>query len=178
MSRETTGRVTEAAELRREFDQAFAVPTRHETRDLVKLLAVRAGGEPYALRLTELSGLVRDRRVMPVPSSAPEMRGVAGLRGALVPVYDLGALLGHGVGEHPPIWLALVGKGREIALAFEKLEGHIEIARSDLSPADGLREGARVVVRTPDATRVVIDIPVLLERIKRRLRASESRKER
>jgi len=44
--------------------------------------------------MAEVSGLFADKKVTRLPSPVSELSGIAGLRGAVLPVYDLAMLLG------------------------------------------------------------------------------------
>ncbi|HUB07209.1 MAG TPA: chemotaxis protein CheW [Myxococcales bacterium] len=122
-----------AAALRAAFDRSFAeapAPAGPATEDL---LAISIEGQPYALRLSELAGLFADRRVSPLPSPVPELLGLAGLRGRLLPVYDLRRMLGHSP-TRDCRWL-VVAAAAPVALAFDELEGHVRLAREAIAAA-------------------------------------------
>src|SRR5436309_1156564 len=86
------------SELRRAFDGTFAKAIRTAGGEAQEedLLAVRIFTHAYAIRVAEIAGIITSRKIVPVPSRRFELLGVAGLRGGLIPVYHLGALLGHG----------------------------------------------------------------------------------
>lgn len=122
-----------ARELRRAFDQTFAGAARAGGgEDSVSLLALRVAGDTFAVRIGEVAGLVPRQRIVPLPGPVPELLGIAGLRGGLVPVYGLGALLGYRAGGDPPPWTILVGP-ELIGLAFEAFEGYLRVARSEIA---------------------------------------------
>jgi purine-binding chemotaxis protein CheW len=154
--------------LRRDFDQAFAAPARRAQAGTEALLAIRVAGEGFALRLSALAGLFADRRIVPLPGTAPELLGIAGLRGGLVAVYDLRALLGFPRGESPR-WLALVRGGNLLGIAFDELDGSLQVDPHDVSPATGPahRGMAREVVRTGGVLRPVLDVASIVETIRR-----------
>jgi chemotaxis signal transduction protein len=147
------------ARLRADFDRSFAEPLRRHDEEHDELLAIRAGGRPYALRLSQTSGLHPDRPVTPLPGRLAALLGVAGFSGAIVPVYDLAALLGHPVAQQPR-WLVLAAGAPPLALAFHELDGHLQV------PADSIvtdnRHGAgtlRGMVALPGGTRSIVDLP-------------------
>jgi chemotaxis signal transduction protein len=155
------------AQLREDFDRSFTEPARQHDAEYVELLAVRAGGRPYALRLSQASGVHSDRPVTPLPGPQAALLGVAGFSGAIVPVYDLAALLGHAVPERPR-WLVLAAGKPALALAFHELDGHVRIPVSIIvDEADGhsgpdllrgmapLQGGIRPIVDLPAARAVV-----------------------
>src|SRR5689334_2101663 len=103
------------AALRAEFDGSFGQPVRPPDAEHAELLALRAGGRRYALRLAQTSGLHPDRPVTPLPGPVTALLGLAGFGGTIVPVYDLAALLGH-PGPDQPRWLVLAAGAPPMAL--------------------------------------------------------------
>lgn len=97
-----TAATDQLAALRRSFDEAFAVPPRLREEGLEHLLLIRVAGEALALKTLHVTGLVRIGRILPIPSRIPELLGITGIRGTLVPVFDLAALLGFHPGERNP----------------------------------------------------------------------------
>lgn len=114
--------------LRESFDRAFAEPLAPPGGATVDLLAVRVRGEPYVLCASEVEAVQVDRMITPVPSRNAELLGIIGMRGLIVAVYDLAALLGvEGVeGGEARRWLALA-KGSALAFAFDVFEGQLRV---------------------------------------------------
>ena len=151
--------------LRADFDRSFAEPARSHDHEHVELLLIRAGGRPYAMRLSQTSGVHPDRPVTPLPGPLPALLGLAGFAGAVVPVYDLAALLGHPVPERPR-WLVLAGGTPPLGLAFHDLDGHVRAETSDIvrearddEPADDRPGSVRGMVALAGGTRPIIDVP-------------------
>ena len=147
--------------LRADFDRSFTEPARQHDAEYAELLAIRAGGRAYALRLSQASGVHSDRPVTPLPGPQAALLGVAGFGGAIVPVYDLAALLGHPVPERPR-WLVLASGAPPLALAFHELDGHVRIPASTIvGEADGNagRDVLRGMVPLPGGTRPIVDLP-------------------
>ncbi len=170
-------------ELRRAFDQGFARPPAAAAGRLEDFLAVTIAGDAYAIRVPGLAGLVTDRRVVPVPSPVPELLGIAGLRGTLLPVYDLRALLGHTPAGEPPRWILLAGKSGGAALvglAVDRFDRHLRVAAEDLAPpAPGTaRAHLQGSIRLQDARIPIVELAAVIEDIERRTRASDPSKER
>jgi purine-binding chemotaxis protein CheW len=141
------------------------------------MLAIRAGGDPYAVQLAETAGLHADRRLTSVPGALPEMLGIAGIRGLLVPVYDLAALLGHGSASAPR-WF-LLAQGREaVGLAFDAYEQHIRLPQASLDAAGTTEPGdatapahkhLRGTLEVDGVLRPIIDVAALLRTLGARL---------
>ena len=151
-----TGRL---AGLREEFDRSFAEPLRRHDAEHAELLAVQAGGRPYALRLSQTSGLYPDRPVTALPGPLPALLGVAGFGGQIVPVYDLAALLGHPVPDRPR-WLVLAAGTPVLALAFHDLDGHVRVPAATIIAEGRQSTGCvRGMVELPGGTRPIVDVP-------------------
>jgi chemotaxis signal transduction protein len=161
--------VARVGELKRMFDQTFAEAPRSDAESPEgDLLAVSVGGDPYAIRLSEVAGLLSDRKVTWLPGSAIELIGLMGVRGALVPVYDLGALLGYSRAAVPH-WF-LIAAAVHVALAIDRFDGYLRVPREAVS-TESAPSGAkhsphvREVVRTAELVRPIIDMPSVLDAI-------------
>jgi chemotaxis signal transduction protein len=163
------------AQLRSAFDRSFSVPAQSR-EDRESVIQIRVGGEVFAVRAGHIAGLVKSRKIVPLPSRIPELLGVAALRGSLIPVYDLAALLGISPGVSGPSWLMLVPCDTPIGLAFDGFEGQQE--PEWLSGEQSARQHVRQLVRIGPAVRAVLDIPGLAETIRKRAGLVEPAKER
>lgn len=124
-----------AKELAAAFDQSFAEPARVQRSDRALALAIVAGGASYLLPLAEVSVIARAPKIVPLPNGRANQLGLAGLRGSLVTVVSLSALLGQPVSRVG--WLAVV---RGVALGFESIDGQVELTtgRPNLLDVDAL----------------------------------------
>ena len=161
----TSDRAT-VEELRRAFDESFALPRREQRAPVEALLLVRIGGHRYGLRMSELRGLHEGPKVKPFPSIAPPLLGITRLRGELMPVYSLARLLERGGDHLDHRWLvACEGSGTVIALAFNGFEGSIQVSDADLylpeRPAT-LPPHTCQVARLPDAPCYVVSTKSIL----------------
>ncbi|GGM29919.1 chemotaxis protein CheW [Dactylosporangium sucinum] len=157
------------ADLREAFDRSFTEPPRQEVAGHDDLLAIRAGGQRYALRLTQAAGLFPDRPVTRLPGPLPALLGVAGFRGSIVPVYDLAAVFGGtaagtGAGTGTARWLVLAAGAPPVALAFEALDGHLRVPRDRVveeATGHGPRGCLRGIVPLDDGARPIVDVPAV-----------------
>jgi chemotaxis signal transduction protein len=157
-----------AAELREAFDRSFAQAARSEIGAVERLLGIRIGADPYVLRLTELSGLFADKKISSLPSPVPELLGIAGFRDTVLPVYDLGMMLGCPRAAAPR-WMVVTAVAR-IGLAFDGFDGYLSLQDAIIVPEarTGTREGhVREILQTGVA-RPIIDLPSIFEAIGRR----------
>jgi len=145
------------------------------------LLAIRVSRDAYAIRVSEISGLATDRKIVAFPSPIPELLGVAGIRGALVPVYSLAMLLGYNAETERTRWLALCGTEDPVALVFSDFEDYVRVPLTQLYAAeqkDVARTHVEHVVRATDMVRAVVSIPLIRKTIQRRCANDSVSKER
>jgi purine-binding chemotaxis protein CheW len=134
---------------------------RHHEEQHAELLVVRAGGRPYAIRLSQTSGLHPDRPVTPLPGPLPALLGLAGFAGAVIPVYDLASLLGHPATGDRPRWLVLAIGAPALGLAFHDLDGHVRVPVGAII-GEAARDGRgclRGMVELPGGARPIVDVP-------------------
>ena len=112
-----------AAQLRQAFDSTFALPPSSASPQVEDLLTIRVAGDPYAIRLFDIAEMVSGRRVVSVPAVTPDLLGLAGIHGGIVPVFGLSSILGYGPDPGPPQWMIVCGSEDPIALAFSDFEG-------------------------------------------------------
>ena len=183
MNEATTVLSETAAALRREFDRSFASAPVTEIARLENMLAVRVGGDAYAIRVAEIGGMYADRRVVPLPSVMPSLLGMTGFRGQLAPVYDLAALLGYPP-RTPARWLVLVRGRHSVALAFDTFEAQLVVPPERVVTLSDAGNASRPHVRGAVAqgdgsVRPVLDLPSVLGDIQQRVEATHlSMKER
>ena len=151
-----------ATQLREEFDNAFSLPIQKDTLQSRHLLAIRIGGDPYALNPEEIAGLQVDRAIVPVPGVLPEWLGLAGIRGELVPVYSLAMLLGYEQSATTkPRWVALCGSKQLLGLAFDAFERHLNLTLPQIAAADPANiktEHVRSIAHADEVSRPVVSI--------------------
>jgi chemotaxis signal transduction protein len=165
----TTG--MSAAELRRAFDAGFADAPREARAGTLRFLGVRIRGDAFALPIDEMAGLHPAPRIVPLPGALPELLGLAGIRGSLVPIYALDALLGYGAAADVPRWIVLGAGHHAVGLAFAQLEGYFEVERADETSApEGARHGhVDEVVRVDGVSRGIVRVTSAIAALEARI---------
>ena len=172
-----------AAQLRAAFDRTFGLPPLLVAAEVEDLLLVRVAGVPYAIRLLDIAQIVSGRSVVAVPAVTPDLLGLAGIHGGIVPVFGLASVLGYGPDSGSPRWMIVCGTGEPIALAFSDLEGYLQLPTSALTADENFRAtGEHVkyvdqVASTPDGVRAVISIPLIVAAIRNRISQNRPTKE-
>ncbi len=153
-------------ELRAEFDSAFARLPAETGGGGERLIAIRIGGEAHAVRLREIAGVFADRPITAVPSRSRALLGLAGVRGAVVPVFDLGALVGTAPAVSPR-WIVIAARQR-LGFAFDAFEGHLALAEDTIVRA---REGSahvHEVARANDQLRPIVLLESVIAALERK----------
>lgn len=156
--------------LRRAFDQSFAEPVAESRVELERFLAIAIGEQEHAIRLAEIGGLFTARKIVPVPSAVSELSGIVGLRGALVPVYALSALLGHSVSHEPVRWFVTVGT---VGFSFSRFDGYVQAATGDVVAGRDANGVAHETLQVAGRPRPIVTLAAMVERIVLRVRALE-----
>jgi purine-binding chemotaxis protein CheW len=130
------------------------------------VLLARAGARRVALPLEHLVEVIDPGTAVVVPAREPSFRGLADLRGRLVPVVHLGALLDGGACPPHQSDAAVVISigGRILCLEVEAVE---EVTRGDMVPvpAGEALPWALGVVRAADGLVPILDIATVGSRL-------------
>lgn len=177
-----------AAQLRQEFDAAFALPPSPPASDLESFLAIRVAGQPFSLRVRQLRRLEAAGKIVTLPGAAAALIGLTGVQGRLTPVYALAAILGVGStpgnGSSPASsssanaarWIAVCGQTDLLGLCFDGYEGFVQVRTAELlwdatSPVSALTAGA---IRAGEALRPIIDLERVQADIRKRVQFPSS----
>lgn len=155
------------ADMRDEFDRAFANPIANAERKTEDYLSILVDGHPYAIPMAAVGALHTGVKISAVPTAVRELLGVATLRGTLVPVYDLGLLLGHAASATR--WL-LVARIEPVAFAFDSFDRHFRLDAASATVArDGGGQNVHGVVRSADRAWPLIDLQSVIAAVRQRV---------
>jgi purine-binding chemotaxis protein CheW len=143
----------------------------------VTLGCFEVAGRVYGLDVARLREVVRWQPATPLPGAPPLVDGVVDLRGAVIPIVDLGRVLaGASIDVTPRARIAVAEIGdRIVGLAVEAAIEVISVGESELSGPPDVAVGAgsnltASVVRRPDAEPIVV---LSLERVLDRIHGSD-----
>jgi hypothetical protein len=161
----------EASRLREEFDRVFAEAEPPPRRPGEGLLAVEVAGDPYALRLGDLAFLERGAAPAFLATGVPSFLGLAGLRGEVLPVWDLAGLLGYAPQPARPVWMACSAETPRWAAAFGRFDGLLHASDHELEPRQGegaaaLSRFARGICKVSGVCRPVLDLRLISQAIR------------
>lgn len=157
----------DVAEMRAAFDESFARPIEASRKQGDPALVISVGAGHWLLRLSDIAGVARVRPPLSVPGGSPALLGLTGVRGSLVPVYSLAALLG--LSETPKVdalWVALASHGGMVGLAFDSLIRHAQLDREAVHFAS---DGSSVC-RLDGAQLPIVDVAVVAATIRKERR--------
>ena len=172
-----------AAQLRQDFDHSFALPPSVASAQGEDLLMIRVAGDPYAIRLQDIAEIVTDRRVVAIPSVTPDLLGLAGIHGGIIPVFGLSSILGYAPDPGSPRWMIICDAEEPMALAFSDFEGYWRLPTSALHADENYRSTREHVkyvdkiASTPDGVRAVISMTLIMAAIRNRISQHRPTKE-
>jgi chemotaxis signal transduction protein len=105
----------------------------------------------------------------------PELTGIASLRGAMLPVYDLGLILS--LGASAGRWIVL-DAARTVGLSFGDFRGHVRIEAGRFAAhhdGQGATAASRFV-RADSGVHAVVSIPSLVDFIRQRAAGATARR--
>jgi purine-binding chemotaxis protein CheW len=143
--------------LRKNFDDTFAHAPAVASPQ-AEMLVFSVGGSDRAVRLGQIASVSRNPGTVAIPARAEAFLGVAGMRGAVVPVFSLAELLG--VPDTGSDWLLMVRGGttqETIAFACEAIRGYVRVEEDKNRTAEVVKVGTEYYP--------VVDLHALRERL-------------
>lgn len=123
-------------------------------------LRVIAGGEHYALPVPNVLEVSPLGEITPVPGAPPEVMGVRNLRGRVIPLVDLAAVLGLKAAEAPEWIVVSESEEHRCGLAVTATLDIAELGDLDDEADSIFLSGARLV----DGAMVgVVDVTAILD---------------
>ncbi len=155
----------------------IATVERHGVADAAvpsgQYLTLVLAGETYAIGTLAIKEIIEHAQMTRVPMLPGSIRGVINVRGAVVPVVDLGVKFGNGltaIGRRTCIVIAeleIEGEARDMGILVDTVNEVIEIAASDIEPAPAF--GARIradfiagMCKSKDQFIVILDLARVL----------------
>ncbi len=127
------------------------------------------GGTSFLAAASEVQEIMTAPRPVPVPLAPPAIAGLINLRGQIMPVVELGRLLGEAERPDAPLGVVVRAGTEAFALLVDAVHDVVEISPTMLHPppvnlAGAARALTRAVCPLPDALLLVLD-PIGLWRL-------------
>lgn len=140
-----------------EFDARFAEPEAVPTLPGFDVLAITLADRAHAIRLGEISGVYAARPLASLPGAPPVLLGLMGIRGALIPIYGLSALLGLD-GTRAPRWIVMRRASPFVGFGVDSVQGIRRVPDSSFIPDAASRAPLDGVVRLGDHLRPLVSL--------------------
>ncbi len=138
-----------------------------------EFLTCRLGAETYGLDILGVQEIRKLDHVTRVPRVPPFVRGVINLRGAIVPIVDLGLMFGfpEPLDLESASAIVLNAQGRLVGLAVTAVSDVIALAQEEIAPPPELGNRAVAsailgIATQEDSSLLLLDIEHLLARIR------------
>ncbi|OGQ91021.1 MAG: hypothetical protein A2289_00790 [Deltaproteobacteria bacterium RIFOXYA12_FULL_58_15] len=136
---------------------------------MLELLAFWAGDEEYGVEIVQIQEIIKVPVITPVPRAPACVLGIISLRGTIVPVADLRAILGMSPlpAARASRILVLRGDGEPVGLLVDQVSSVVRLEREAVQPvprtmqrqAGDLLQG---VGRDEDRMLIILDLPTVL----------------
>lgn len=131
-----------------------------------RLLVLRLGSRRYGIELERVREVISFRGATRLPGAPPTVAGLINVRGTVVTVLDLGALLDLAVAAVPGATVVLLEQGGRVvgAAVDQVLDVLVLPEEGELMKAEGmLRErGVRSLLRAGEQVVMLLDIDALI----------------
>jgi purine-binding chemotaxis protein CheW len=98
-----------------------------------QLVVFSLGAEEYALPIAAVHEIIRFTEPRSVASDAAWVRGVIGLRGKIIPIFDLAARVGLPTGDSEPGKIVIVDTGTEqVGVMVDEVEEVMTVSSAQL----------------------------------------------
>jgi purine-binding chemotaxis protein CheW len=125
--------------------------------DSRQVVVFSLGGEQYALPIAAVSEIIRYTAPRTIMSHDPYMHGVIGLRGKIVPVFDLAARIGVAAGEADKI-IIVDSDGSHIGVTVEEVDEVLTLTSDQLEPAPGAdRDAIEMIAKLGDRLIILLE---------------------
>jgi purine-binding chemotaxis protein CheW len=128
-----------------------------------KFLTFGVADEEYGVPIHTVQEIVGALAVTPLPDAPPHVLGVVNLRGAVIPVLDMGARLGHRGHDRTEGVIVVVNLGRQrVGLSVDRVCEVTQIDRAmiEVPPALGADASPLILglAKTEGRVRVLLDL--------------------
>jgi purine-binding chemotaxis protein CheW len=130
-----------------------------------QLVVFSLGSEEYALPISTVHEIIRFTEPRSVASDVPWVRGVIGLRGKIIPIYDLAARLGLQVGTTPGKIVIVESGTEQVGVMVDEVEEVLTVSSGQLEDvAAASRESIQSVAKIDDRLVILLNSEGLFSR--------------
>ena len=135
------------------------------TSSTQQLVVFSLGSEEYALPISTVHEIIRFTEPRSVVSDVPWVRGVIGLRGKIIPIYDLAARLGLQVATTPGKIVIVESGSEQVGVMVDEVEEVLTVSNGQLEDvAAASRESIQSVAKIDDRLVILLNSEGLFSR--------------
>lgn len=147
--------------------------SKSSTREKIDFACFELAGETWAVPIANVREILATPRLTPLPDAPALIEGVIDLRGTLIPIVDLAALLARDVVSAEERGRTVVVEARGLVIGF-RVERATQVVATSRDALERLPELARAVgclavgavIRRADRSPIlVLELDVLIERV-------------
>jgi len=131
----------------------------------LEMLSFQLGSEEYAIPVGRIREVLKPREITPVPRTPEHILGVCSLRGAVLPIVDLGRRLGLPRAlqdERSRIIVTVLDADERIGLSVDRVKGVVRFPFSAIRPVpETVEQGAEFlsgIVRKEERLIILLDV--------------------
>jgi purine-binding chemotaxis protein CheW len=138
----------------------------------IQLIVFQVGKQEYAVQMVQVKEIVAAASITPVPLAATFLKGLANIRGHIMPVIDLAAkfrIVTEGEAVEKALVLVVESKDYKIGFWIEKMPSSLAIAESQIDTASAIVQAEqassgylRGIVKVEQRMVILIDIYALI----------------
>ena len=130
-----------------------------------QLVVFSLGSEEYALPISTVHEIIRFTEPRSVVSDVPWVRGVIGLRGKIIPIYDLAARLGLEVATTPGKIVIVESGTEQVGVMVDEVEEVLTVSSTQLEDVGAAsRESIQSVAKIDDRLVILLNSEGLFSR--------------
>ena len=135
------------------------------TSSTQQLVVFSLGSEEYALPISTVHEIIRFAEPRSVVSDVPWVRGVIGLRGKIIPIYDLAARLGLTADTSPGKIVIVESGAEQVGVMVDDVEEVLTVSDAQLEEVGAAsRESIESVAKIGDRLVILLNAEGLFSR--------------
>lgn len=133
----------EIALLRARAERIAGQQKQNQEGSVISVLVIRTGGETYGLPMDALTAVYEGHSVVPLPTVPAFVAGIANVRGRILPVLDLAALMGVTSDTRKQALVVVTNSETSVAFCAESVGEAAAVNIHTLQPVPGALNPAR-----------------------------------
>jgi purine-binding chemotaxis protein CheW len=124
-----------------------------------QIVVFSLAGEEYALPIESVSEIIRHAAPRAVASDSPDVHGIIGLRGKIVPIVDLAGRLGLAPADEPADGKVIIldAAGGQLGIVVDEVDEVLTIAEEQLEAVPAAGSAVEAVAKLDERLVMLLD---------------------